>query len=74
MIVVDVGQTEGLGVVDEHGVREHYGKETEPQLQSKHLKVLSIEMVPEGIRFIRKAFIKERRAEVFRKICPSPIL
>jgi hypothetical protein len=44
VIVVDVGQAEGLRVVDEHCVREHDGKETEPQLQSKHLKVLSIEI------------------------------
>jgi hypothetical protein len=52
VIVVDVGQAEGLGVVDEHGVREHDGKEAEPQLQSKELKVLSSEMDPDKIRFI----------------------
>ncbi len=67
MIVVDVGQAEGLGVVDEHGVREHDGKEAEPQLQSKELKVLSSEMDPDKIRFIWKAFIKEMDAEVSRK-------
>ncbi len=50
MIVVDVGQAEGLGVVDEHGVREHDGKETEPKLQNKHLKVLSTKMDPDEIR------------------------
>ncbi len=74
MIVVDVGEAEGLGVVDEHGVREHDGKETEPQLHSKQLKVLSTDMDPYEIRFIRKVFIKERRAKVFRKIYPSSIL
>jgi hypothetical protein len=37
------------------------------------LKVLSSEMDPAGIRFIRKAFIKERGTEVFRKIHPSLI-
>jgi hypothetical protein len=31
-------------------------------------------MDPAEIRFIRKAFIKERGAEVLRKICQSPIL
>ncbi len=34
MVVVDVGQAEGLGVVDEHGVGEHDGQETQPQLHS----------------------------------------
>ncbi len=38
------------------------------------LKVLSSEMDPAGIRLVRKVFNKERGAEVFRKICPSPIL
>jgi hypothetical protein len=38
------------------------------------LKVPSNEMDPAEIRFIRKAFIKERGSEVFRKIRPSPIL
>ncbi len=65
MIVVDVGQAEGLGVVHEHGVREHDGKETEPQLQ--HLKVLSSEIDPDEIRFIQKAFINERGAGGFWK-------
>jgi hypothetical protein len=40
----------------------------------RHLKVLSNEIDPAEIRFIRKIFIKERGAEVFRKICPSAIL
>jgi hypothetical protein len=35
------------------------------------LKILSSEMEPAKIRFILKAFIKERGAEVFRKILPS---
>jgi hypothetical protein len=38
------------------------------------LKILSNEIYPAEIRFIRKAFIKERGAEVFRKIRPSSIL
>ncbi len=38
------------------------------------LKVLSREIHPAEIRFIWKAFIEERGAEVFRKIGPSPIL
>jgi hypothetical protein len=38
------------------------------------LKVLSSEIDPAEIRFIRKAFTKERGAEVFRKIRPSSIL
>jgi hypothetical protein len=38
------------------------------------LKAQSSEIYLAEIRFIRKAFIKERGAEVFRKICPSPIL
>jgi hypothetical protein len=38
------------------------------------LKVLSTEIGPAEIRFIRKVFIKERGAEVFKKIRPSPIL
>jgi hypothetical protein len=38
------------------------------------LKVLFTEMDPAEIKFIRKAFIKERSAEVFRKIRPSLIL
>ncbi len=38
------------------------------------LKVLSSEMDPAEIMFIRKVFIKERGAEVFRKISLSPIL
>ncbi len=37
-------------------------------------KVLSSEMDPAEIRFIQKAFIKERGAKVLRKICLSPIL
>ncbi len=61
MIVVDVGKAEGLGVVDEHGVREHDGKEAEPQLQSKHLKILSSEIDPDEIRLIRKAFINPHK-------------
>jgi hypothetical protein len=36
--------------------------------------VLSSEMDPAEIRFIPKAFIKERGTEVFRKICLFPIL
>ncbi len=31
-------------------------------------------MDPAEIRFVRKAFIKKRGAEVFRKSCPSCIL
>ncbi len=38
------------------------------------LKVLSSVMDPAEIRFIRKAFLKERGAEISRKIRPSPIL
>ncbi len=38
------------------------------------LKVLSSEMDLTKIRFIRKAFIKDRGAEVFREIQLSPIL
>jgi hypothetical protein len=38
------------------------------------LKILSSEMDPAEIRFIQKAFIKERGAEIFRKILPSPTL
>ncbi len=38
------------------------------------LKVLSSEMDPAEIRFVRKAFIKEKGAEVFRKIHLFPIL
>jgi hypothetical protein len=37
------------------------------------LKVLSSEMDPAEIKFIRKACIKERGVEVFRKIRQSPI-
>ncbi len=38
------------------------------------LKVLYREMDRAEVRFIRKVFIKERSAEIFRKIRPSPIL
>ncbi len=37
------------------------------------LKVLSSEMDQAEIRFIQKDFIKERGAEIFRKIRPSPV-
>ncbi len=40
----------------------------------KSLKILSSEMDQAKISFIRKVFIKERSAEDFRKIHPSPIL
>jgi hypothetical protein len=36
----------------------------------RYLKVLSSEMDPAEIRFIRKAFINGRSAEVFRKNLP----
>jgi hypothetical protein len=36
------------------------------------LKVLSSEMDPAEIRFIRKAFVKEKGADVFRKNPPVP--
>jgi hypothetical protein len=42
--------------------------------QNSHIKVQSSEMDPAEIRFIQKAFTKERGAEVFREIHPSPIL
>jgi hypothetical protein len=39
-----------------------------------YLKVLSSEMDPAEIRFIRWVVIKERGAEAFKKkLCPSPI-
>jgi hypothetical protein len=44
-----------------------------PEIKAS-LKVLSSDMESAEIRFIRKAFIKERGAKVFRKIRPSPIL
>jgi hypothetical protein len=41
---------------------------------ARPLKVLSSKMDLAETRFNQKAFIRERGAEVFRKICPSPIL
>jgi hypothetical protein len=41
---------------------------------ARPLKVLSSEMDLAETRFNRKAFMRERGEEVFRKICPSPIL
>ncbi len=38
------------------------------------LKVMSSDMEPAEIRLIREVFIKERGAEVFRKIIQFPIL
>jgi|LakMenE01Jun11ns_1017448.scaffolds.fasta_scaffold7646180_1 hypothetical protein len=44
------------------------------KIQNLPLKVQSPEMDPAETRFLRKAFIQERGAEVFRKIHLSPIL
>jgi hypothetical protein len=44
------------------------------KVKRKALKVLSSEMDPAEIRFIRYIFIKERGAEIFRKIRTSHIL
>jgi|688.fasta_scaffold2068443_1 hypothetical protein len=44
------------------------------KVKRKALKVLSSEMDPAEIRFIRKIFIKERGAEIFRKIRTYHIL
>jgi hypothetical protein len=49
-------------------------KLTQGRLRFRRLKVRSNKMDPAEIRFVRKAFIKERGAEVFRKIGPSFIL
>jgi hypothetical protein len=40
----------------------------------RFLKLLSSDMDEAKSMFIRKLFIKERGAEVFRKISPAPIL
>ena len=40
----------------------------------EYFKVLSSEMDPAEIRFIWYVFIKERDAEIFRKIRPSSLL
>jgi len=41
---------------------------------SHYVKELSSETDPGEIRFIQKVFRKEKGAEVFRKLRPSPIL